>query len=51
MKGKREGEAEWAHALADGLFVCGAEGSFAGLTANVPKAGKTYDEWLRMNDV
>jgi len=27
---------EWAHALAGGLSVCGAEGSFAGLTANVP---------------
>jgi len=34
----REGRAEWAHALAGGLSVCGAEGSFAGLTANVPKA-------------
>jgi len=31
--------AEWAHALAGGLSVRGAEGSFAGLTANVPEAG------------
>ncbi len=31
------GITEWAHALAGGLFVCGAEGSFAGLTANVPE--------------
>ena len=35
----RAGETEWAHALAGGLSVRGAEGSFAGLTANVPEAG------------
>ena len=34
------GKTEWAHALAGGLSVRGAEGSFAGLTANVPEAGK-----------
>ena len=34
----RAGRAEWAHALAGDLSVCGAEGSFAGLTANVPEA-------------
>lgn len=33
----RAGRAEWAHALAGDLSVCGAEGSFAGLTANVPE--------------
>ena len=32
------GKTEWAHALAGGLSVRGAEGSFAGLTANVPEA-------------
>jgi len=31
---------EWTHALAGGLSVWGAEGSFAGLTANVPEVGK-----------
>lgn len=36
----RAGKTEWAHALAGGLSVWGAEGSFAGLTANVPEAGK-----------
>ena len=35
----RAGMAEWAHALAGGLSVRGAEGSFAGLTANVPEVG------------
>ena len=34
----RAGKTEWAHALAGGLSVRGAEGSFAGLTANVPEA-------------
>ena len=34
----RAGKTEWAHALAGGLFLWGAEGSFAGLTANVPEA-------------
>ena len=34
----RAGKTEWAHALAGGLSVCGAKGSFAGLTANVPEA-------------
>ena len=34
------GKTEWAHALVGGLSACGAEGSFAGLTANVPEAGK-----------
>ena len=33
----RAGETEWAHALAGGHSVRGAEGSFAGLTANVPE--------------
>ena len=33
-----EGKTEWALALAGGLSVWGAEGSFAGLTANVPEA-------------
>lgn len=33
------GKTEWAHALAGGLSVRGAEGSFAGLTANVPEVG------------
>ena len=36
---ERAGETEWAHALAGGLSVRGAKGSFAGLTANVPEAG------------
>lgn len=35
----RADKTEWAHALAGGLSVWGAKGSFAGLTANVPKAG------------
>ena len=43
-------ETEWAHALAGGLFVWGAEGSFAGLTANVPEAGNTCGERLRVTD-
>ena len=30
---------EWAYALAGGLSARGVEGSFAGLTANVPEAG------------
>lgn len=34
------GKTEWAHALAGGLSVRGAEGSFAGLNANVPEARK-----------
>ena len=32
------------------LFVWGAEGSFAGLTANVPEAGNTCSERLRVTD-
>lgn len=35
---------EWAHALVGGLSACGAEGSFAGLNVNVPKAEKTKEE-------
>ena len=35
----RVGKTEWAHALAGGLSVWGADGSFAGLSANVPDAG------------
>ena len=46
----RAGKTEWAHALAGGLFVWGAEGSFAGLTANVPEAGNTCGERLRVTD-
>lgn len=34
----RAGKTERAHALAGGLSVRGAKGSFAGLTANVPEA-------------
>lgn len=34
----RADKTEWAHALAGGLSVRGAEGSFAGLIANVPEA-------------
>ena len=40
----RAGKTEWAHALAGGLSVRGAEGFFAGLTANVPEAGETKKE-------
>ena len=36
--GARAGETEWAHVLAGDLSVRVAEGSFAGLTANVPEA-------------
>ena len=46
----RAGKTEWAHALAGGLSVRGAEGSFAGLTANVPEAGNTSSERLRETD-
>ena len=35
----RAGKTVWAHALAGGLSVRGAEGSFAGKTANEPEAG------------
>ena len=38
------GKAGGADALAAARPVCGAEGSFAGLTANVPEAGIDYQE-------
>lgn len=37
-----------AHALAGGLSVCGAEGSFAGMTANVPEAGMYLENGSRL---
>ena len=48
----RAGDTEWAHALAGGLSVCGAKGSFAGLTANVPEAVDNkyiIIEWQKYN--
>lgn len=38
------GKTEWAHALMGGLSLRGVEGSYAGLTANVPESEETKKE-------